>query len=83
MRVKKKMICYSICIEKHINMPKIHFTYYTIEDYNAAIALLKLHGSTPKQSAPRAPVQDIPIAQRRTMRAAAIEARTKIHEQAK
>ncbi len=64
-------------------MPKTHFVYYTVEEYNAAIALLKLHGSTPKSYAPRAPVQEIPIAQRRTMRAAAIEARTKIHEQSK
>ena len=75
------MICYSTRIEKHINMPKIHFTYYTIEDYNAATALLMLRNSPPAR-APAA-VLDTPIAWRRTMRAAAIEARAKIHEQAK
>jgi len=62
-------------------MPKIHFTYYTIEDYNAAIALLKLRNGTPARPSPD--VLNTPIAWRRTMRAAAIKARTKIHEQSK
>jgi hypothetical protein len=53
------------------------FIYSTIEDHVAATALLKLrYGVQPQQP------QQQPIAWSRTMRAAAIDARQKIHVQA-
>jgi len=57
------------------------FIYSTIEDHAAAVALLKLrYGIQPIK--PIKLIEDQPIAWRRTMRAAAIDARHKIHVQA-
>lgn len=57
------------------------FIYSTIEDHIAATALLQLRYGVPQSLEQQQ--QSQPIAWSRTMRAAAIDARHKIHAQAK
>ena len=59
------------------------FIYSTIEDHIAATALLQLrYGIPPSQQLQQLQQLQQPIAWNRTMRAAAIDARKKIHTQA-
>jgi hypothetical protein len=69
-----------------MSSPRPTFIYSTIEDHVAATALLKLrYGAQQSQQQPQQQSQQQshsqPIAWSRTMRAAAIDARQKIHVQ--
>ena len=65
-----------------MSMPRPKFIYSTIEDHVAATALLQLRYGAPQMQQPQQQQQQPQqqsIAWNRTMRAAAINARQKIH----